>query len=182
LSVIYYYIMSYNTYSSSVSVSATSNIKVNMTNITNLDEIEEHYSTIFYRVEMDPFVFVFDGEYFRKSDSCNLFLKFVMNVIEYYCKPNKQNCPEITVVLDLNNVNKKTLNIDFLMKFVKKFQKEYENKIILRKFFIINCPSVLKKVYLFVRPFLHPETQRKISVIKQEKSLSREHYYTLQTT
>jgi len=179
LSTIYYYIMSYNTYHSSVSISMDRNVKVDMTNITNLDKIEEHYNTIFYKMDIEPMVFVFDGEYFRKTDSCNLFLKFVMNVIEYYCKPNKQNCPEITVVLDLKNVNEKILNIDFLMKFVKKFQKEYEDKIILRKFYIINCPPVLKKVYVFVRPFLHPETQKKICVIKQEKSLPREHYYTL---
>lgn len=178
LSAIYYYIMSYNTYSSSVPTSANSNIKINMTNINDLDEIEEHYSTIFYKVDIEPVVFVFDGEYFRKSDNCNLFLKFIMNVIEYYCKPNTQKCPEVTVVLDLNNVNKKTLNVDFLMKFIKKFQKEYEDKIILRKFYIINCPPVLKKVYLFVRPFLHPETQEKVCVIKHEKSLAREHYYT----
>ena len=95
--------MSYNIYSSPVSINTTSN----MTNITNLDEIEEHYSTIFYKVDMDPIVFVFNGEYLRKTDSCNLFLKFIINVIEYYCKPN-EHMSEITVVLDLNKVDKKT--------------------------------------------------------------------------
>ena len=101
------------------------------------------------------------------------FLKFIMNVIEYYCKPN-EHMSEITVVLDLNKVDK-NLNIDFLC--LLKFQKEYEEKIMFRKFYIINCPSVLKK-YICCRPFLHPEP-KKVCVIKEEKSLPREHYFTL---
>ena len=65
------------------------------------------------------------------------------------------------------------------MRFIKKFQKEYEEKIMLRKFYIINCPSVLKKVYLFVRPFLHPETQKKVCVIKEERKVDQVNIFLL---
>jgi hypothetical protein len=173
--------MDYNTYSSNNLINSSSpltetNDKFSVMNITNLDEIEEHYSDIFFKVVIDPYVFVFDGQHFVKADNCNLFLKYTMNVLEYYRKLDEQN-REITVILDLKNVNNTTLNIDFLMKFVKKFKSVYENKIILRKFYIINCPNILKKVYLFVRPFLHPDTIKKMQVIKEDKSVAREYYY-----
>ena len=96
-----------------------------------------------------------------------------MRMIEYYHEANK----EITIILNMADVNKSSINIDFLFKFINKFKKHYEHKIIMRKFYIINCPSSLKKVYLFIKPFLHIDTQNKIQLIKEDKTQSIESYY-----
>jgi hypothetical protein len=96
-----------------------------------------------------------------------------MKVIEYYFEPNKT----LTVIMNLENINKDALNIDFIMKFVKKFKKKYENKMILRKFYILHCPSTFKGIYNFIRPFLHPDTIGKISLVSKKKSKEVEYYY-----
>ena len=145
----------------------------NLMNITNLDEIESHYSDIFTKVDTDALIYTFDGSIFRKEDNCNLFLKYLMNVIEYYYDPNK----ELTIIMNLENINAKALNIDFILKFVKKFKKKYENRIKLRKFYILHCPSSLKNIFNFIRPFLHPDTINKINLISKKKSREVEYYY-----
>jgi len=141
--------------------------------ITNLDEIETHYEEVFSKIDSDKLIYVFQGSIFEKEDNCNLFLKYLMKVIEYYYEPEKQ----ITIIMNLENMNKKALNIDFIMKFVKKFKKRYENKMILRKFYILHCPSSYKHIYNFVKPFLHPETNDKIFLISEKKSREVEYYY-----
>lgn len=142
-------------------------------NIANLDEIENHYGEIFSKVDSESLIYVFNGHIFKKEDNCNLFLKYLMKVIEYYFEPNKN----LTVIMNLENINKDALNIDFIMKFVKKFKKKYENKMILRKFYILHCPSTFKGIYNFIRPFLHPDTVDKISLISKKKSKEVEYYY-----
>ena len=141
--------------------------------ITNLDEIETHYGEVFSKIDSDKLIYVFQGYIFKKEDNCNLFLKYLMKVIEYYYEPEKQ----MTIIMNLENMNKKALNIDFILKFVKKFKKKYENKMILRKFYILHCPSSFKNVYNFIKPFLHPETNEKISLISEKKSREVEYYY-----
>jgi hypothetical protein len=148
------------------------NINIQM-NIKNLDEIETHYEEVFSKVDLDKLVYVFQGSIFKKEDNCNLFLKYLMKVIEYYYEPDEK----ITIIMNLENMNKKALNIDFILKFVKKFKKKYENKVILRKFYILHCPSSFKGIYNFVKPFLHPETNEKISLISEKKSREVEYYY-----
>ena len=143
--------------------------------VTNLDEIEEHYNDIFYKInDVEPLIFMFNGELYEKQDNCNLFIKFMTNVVDYYLKPGVS----ITVIINLKDVDKKIFNIDFLFKFVKIFRKKYENIITLRKFYILNCPGFFKKTYLFIRPFLHPDTIEKVKVIRKEKTSDRiEDYY-----
>ncbi len=141
-------------------------------NITNLDEIETHYENIFSKIESNEIIYVFQGHLFKKEDNCNLFLKYTMKVVEYYFDPKKP----LTVILNLENMDKKAINIDFILKFVKKFKK-YENKMILRKFYILHCPSFFKNIYNFVKPFLHPDTVEKISLISKKKSKEVEYYY-----
>ena len=142
-------------------------------NITNLDEIETHYEDVFSKIESRELIYVFQGNLFKKEDNCNLFLKYVMKVIEYYFDPNKL----LTIILNLENMNNKTLNIDFILKFVKKFKKKYENKMILRKFYVLHCPSSFKNIYNFIKPFLHSDTDDKISLISKKKSKEVEYYY-----
>jgi hypothetical protein len=96
-----------------------------------------------------------------------------MKVIEYYFDPHKQ----LTIIMNLKDVDTKALNIDFILKFVKKFKKKYENKMILRKFYILHCPSSFKNIYTFIKPFLHPDTVGKISLISKKKSKEVEYYY-----
>ena len=145
---------------------------INLAELTNLDEIEEHYSNVFYKVDSESTIYVFKGSSFQKTDNCNLFIKYIIKVVEYY-----QNTDSITIILDLKDLIKNALNIDFIIKFVKKFKKIYENVLVLRKFYIINCHPSLKRIYLFIKPFLHPDTVKKISVIKEGKSFNIEYYY-----
>tara|TARA_B100001094_G_C17904816_1_gene658252 strand:+ start:33 stop:512 length:480 start_codon:yes stop_codon:yes gene_type:complete len=147
------------------------NIDMNI-DLANLDEIEEHYGTIFYKVAHESIIYVFNGSFFRKEDNCNLFIKYIIKVVEYYNNGN-----ELTIILDLKHVLKNTLNIDFILKFVKQIKKTYDNFTLLRKFYIINCQPSFKRIYLFIKPFLHSNTINKISVIKEEKTLNIEHYY-----
>jgi hypothetical protein len=145
----------------------------NLMDITNLDEIETHYGDIFTKIDTDELIYVFHGHIFKKEDNCNLFLKYLMNVIEYYFNPDKQ----LTIILNLENIDRKALNIDFILKFVKKFKKKYENKMILRKFYVLHCPSSFKSIYAFIKPFLHHDTIQKISLISKKKSREVEYYY-----
>ena len=142
-------------------------------NITNLDEIETHYGEIFKKIDSEEVIYVFYGTIFRKEDNCNLFLKYLINVIEYYYDSSK----EITIILNLEDIDKKALNIDFILKFVKKFKKKYENKLILRKFYILHCPSSFRSIYNFIRPFLHKDTVGKVELISKKKSKEVEYYY-----
>ena len=143
--------------------------------VTNLDEIEEHYNNIFYKIsDIEPIIFMFNGGLYEKKDNCNLFIKFMTNVVDYYLKPDVS----ITVILNLKDVDKKIINIPFLYKFLTKFKKKYENQVTLRKFYILYCPHVFKQIYLFIRPLLDAETVEKVKVIKKEKTSDRiEDYY-----
>ena len=151
----------------------SSNNYNNIMDITNLDEIENHYSNIFSKIDLDEHVYVFKGNLFKKEDNCNLFLKYLMKVIDYYFDPDKK----LTIILNLENINKKVLNIDFIMKFVKKFKKKYENKMILENFYVLHCPNSFKNIYNFIKPFLHPDTVNKISLISTKKTKDIEYYY-----
>jgi hypothetical protein len=153
--------------------SDTSDTTFTCMNIINLDEIETHYGEIFSKINSDKLIYIFQGSIFKKEDNCNLFLKYLMRVIEYYYDTEKQ----MTIIMNLEDMDKKALNIDFIMKFVKKFKKKYENKMILRKFYILHCPSSFKNIYNFIKPFLHPETNAKISLISKTKSKEVEYYY-----
>ena len=155
------------------SISETSDTQTNYMNITNLDEIETHYGEIFSKIDSDELIYVFQGHLFKKEDNCNLFLKYLMKVIEYYFDPEKK----LTIIMDLKDIDNKALNIDFILKFVKKFKKKYENKMILRQFYILHCPSYFKNIYNFIKPFLHPDTVKKISLISKKKSREVEYYY-----
>ena len=157
---------------SHIDTNSNSNI-LDIMNITNLDEIENHYGEIFSKIDSESFIYVFKGHIFKKEDNCNLFLKYLMKVIEYYFEPNKT----LTIIMDLENIHKDALNIDFIMRFVRKFKKKYENKMILRKFYILHCPSAFKGIYNFIKPFLHKDTIRKISLISKKKSKEVEYYY-----
>ena len=145
----------------------------NIMDTLNLDEIETHYGEIFKKIDSDELIYVFQGSIFKKDDNCNLFLKYLIKVIEYYHNPDKQ----ITIILNLENIDKKALNIDFILKFVKTFKKKYENRIILRKFYAIYCPTSFKNIYNFIRPFLHPDTIEKISLVSKKKTKNIEYYY-----
>ena len=163
-------------YSSSINIEQSSSDIItsnSLMNINNLDEIESHYSEIFTKVDVDEIIYIFNGSIFKKTDNCNLFLKYLMNVIEYYYDSNK----EITIIMNLENINTKALNIDFILKFVKKFKKKYENNMKLRKFYILHCPSSLKGIFKFIRPFLHPDTINKINLISKKKSKNIQYYY-----
>jgi hypothetical protein len=142
-------------------------------NITNLDEIEAHYGEIFTKIVSDELIYIFNGRVFKKEDNCNLFLKYVMKVIEYYLYSDKK----LTIILNLEDIDKKALNIDFILKFVRKFKKKYTNNMILRKLYIIHCPSTFKKIYTFIKPFLHQDTIEKISLVSKTKSQDVEYYY-----
>ena len=72
------------------SISETFNKDSTPMNITNLDEIETHYGEIFSKVESTNLIYVFQGSIFKKEDNCNLFLKYLMNVIEYYFDQDKK--------------------------------------------------------------------------------------------
>tara|TARA_A100001015_G_scaffold284281_1_gene350539 strand:- start:82 stop:585 length:504 start_codon:yes stop_codon:yes gene_type:complete len=163
-------------YTTSINIEPTSSdifISNNLMNINNLDEIESHYSEIFTKVNVEETIYIFNGSMFKKEDNCNLFLKYLMNVVEYYYDVNK----EITIIMDLENINTKALNIDFILKFVKKFKKKYENNMKLRKFYILHCPSSLKNIFKFIKPFLHTDTINKINLISKKKSLNIQYYY-----
>jgi len=155
------------------SISETSDTQTNYMNITNLDEIETHYGEIFSKIDSDELIYVFQGNIFKKEDNCNLFLKYLMKVIEYYFDPEKK----LTIIMDLKDIDNKALNIDFILKFVKKFKKKYENKMMLRHFYILHCPSYFKNIYNFIKPFLHPDTVQKISLISKKKSREVKYYY-----
>ena len=159
-------------YSISNNIDTTDTTLTHM-NITNLDEIETHYGEVFSKIDSDKLIYIFQGSIFKKEDNCNLFLKYLMKVIEYYYEPDKN----MTIIMNLENMEKNALNIDFLIKFVKKFKKNYENKLFLRKIYILHCPSSFKNVYNFIKPFLHPETNEKISLISKKKSRKVEYYY-----
>ena len=146
---------------------------IDIMNVTNLDEIENHYGEVFSKVNSENLIYVFKGNIFKKEDNCNLFLKYLIKVLEYYFEPDKT----LTIIMDLNNINKEALNIDFIMKFIKIFKKKYENKMILRKFYILHCPSTFKGIYNFIKPFLHPDTIKKVSLISKKKSKEVEYYY-----
>lgn len=159
--------------SNHINTSDTTDITLTHMDITNLDEIETHYGEIFSKINSDKLIYVFQGSIFKKEDNCNLFLKYLMKVLEYYYEPEKK----MTIIMNLENINNNALNIDFIIKFVKKFKKRYENKMILRKFYILHCPSSFKGIYNFIKPFLHPETNDKISLISTKKSREVEYYY-----
>ena len=144
-------------------------------NIENLDEIETHYGNIFTKVDDDELIYVFHGKIFKKEDNCNLFLKYLIRVVDYYFDPDK----ELTIIMDLKDIDKRNLNIDFILRFVNKFKKKYEDKLLLKKLYVIHCPSSFKKIYAFIKPFLHPDTINKITVINKEKSRDVEYYYHL---
>lgn len=147
---------------------------MSMENI-NIENIESHYNTIFYKVlTEEAHIFLFEGGQFTKKDNCKLFIKYMIKVIDFYLYEYPET---ITVILNLEDMHKEALNIDFIVQFVKKFKKIYENRIILRKFYILHCPSKIKTIYNFIKTFLHPETKEKIKLIKPEKSLSVEEYY-----
>ena len=163
-------------YTTTINIENTSSdifVSNNLMNVNNLDEIESHYNDIFTKVNAEEIIYIFNGSLFKKEDNCNLFLKYLMNVIEYYYDSNK----ELTVIMNLENINTKALNIDFILKFVKKFKNKYENKIKLRKFYILHCPSSLKNIFAFIKPFLHTETLNKINLISKKKSKDVQFYY-----
>ena len=63
-------------------------------------------------------------------------------------------------------MNKQTLNIDFIIEFVTLFKKKYENKLLLRQFYIIHCPAYIKNIYSFVKGMVHKDTRSKIKLVK----------------
>ena len=163
-------------YTTSINIEKTSSnilMSNNLMNVNNLDEIETHYSDIFTKVNAEELIYIFNGNLFKKEDNCNLFLKYLINVIEYYYDSNK----ELTVIMNLENINTKALNIDFILKFVKKFKKKYETNIKLRKFYILHCPSSFKNIFIFIKPFLHTDTLNKINLIDKKKSKDIQYYY-----
>ena len=140
----------------------------------NLSEIENYYKKIFFKYPCsDKLILIFNGELLRKEDNCPLFVKYMTKVIDYYYNKNKKN---LKIIADLKNINKKTINIDFIIKFVKLMKNRYDGVIIMDQFYVINCPKFIKSIYQFIKPFLHSDTRNKIKLIKENKTLSLENY------
>lgn len=145
--------------------------------ILNLNKIEDYYCKIFYKYpDNNKIIFVFNGSLLRKEDNCNLFVKYVQKVLDYYYTRKKQ---KVTIIANLKNMNKNAINIDFIIKFVKLMKKKYDGLVIMDYFYIINCPKTIKSIYQFIKPFLHIETREKIKLIKESKSQSIEYYISL---
>jgi len=142
--------------------------------LLNLNKIETYYQAIFYKFpNKNKTIFVFNGKLLRKEDYCPLFVKYITKVIDYYYSKNPT---KVTIVADFKDINKRAINIDFIIKFVKAIKSKYDGIIIMNKFYIINCPKSVKSIYGFIKPFLHSDTRDKMKLLRPEKSLSIENY------
>ena len=97
----------------------------------------------------------------------------MIKVMDFYVNANQY----ITIILDLNGTNQSQINIDFIIKFIQQFKKKYENKVFMRKFYVINCPKFIRGIYNLLKGFLHQDTKNKIELIKEKHSLPIEEYY-----
>ena len=149
-------------------------MKDNTKETLNLSKLEDYYKKIFFKYsKSDKLIFIFNGELLRKDDNCPLFVKYMTKVIDYYYNRKKE---KIKIVANLKNIDKKTINIDFIIKFVKLMKNKYDGVIIMDEFYVINCPKFIKSIYQFIKPFLHSDTRSKIKLIRENKTLSLENY------